>query len=113
MDLVRHVEEGRIFDAMAEFYHPNVAMQENTQEPVVGQAKNIMRETQFFEGILVHEHRPLSVIVDGNRAAINWLFDFTGADDVRYRLDQIALQTWEDGRIVHERYVYDSGSLTA
>jgi hypothetical protein len=26
-------------------------------------------------------------------------------------MDQIALQTWRDGKIVHERYVYDTATL--
>ena len=33
------------------------------------------------------------------------------ADGTPYRMDEIAIQTWRDGEIVHERYVYDTGSL--
>jgi ketosteroid isomerase-like protein len=88
-------------------------MQENLNAPTVGKAANLERERAFFSGIQVHEHRALSVLVDDDRAIINWLFEFPGADGVRYRMDQIAVQTWRDGRIVRERFVYDSASLKA
>jgi len=53
----------------------------------------------------------VSVVVEGDRAVINWVFDYTTADGTSYRMDEIAIQTWRDGKIVHERYIYDTGSL--
>ena len=113
LDLVSYVEQGRILDAIREFYADDVVMQDNLNPPTVGKAANLERERAFFGAIQVHEHRALSVLVDGDRATINWLFQFTGADGVRYRMDQLALQQWRDGRIVRERFVYDSASLKA
>jgi ketosteroid isomerase-like protein len=55
--------------------------------------------------------RLVSVVVEGNRAVLNWIFDYTTADGRRYRMDEIAVQTWQDGKIVHERYIYDTASL--
>jgi ketosteroid isomerase-like protein len=49
-------------------------------------------------------------VADGDRAAIHWVFDFTGTGGKRLRLDQIAYQTWKDGKIVHERFYYDPTS---
>ena len=42
---------------------------------------------------------------------IHWLFEFTGGDGKRYRLNQLALQNWKDGRIVKERFYYDSARI--
>jgi hypothetical protein len=28
-------------------------------------------------------------------------------------MDEIAIQTWRDGKIVHERYIYDTATLAA
>ena len=74
-------------------------------------AANRERERQFFGGITVHQHRALSVAVDGDQAVIHWLFEFTGGDGKRYRMDQLAQQEWKDGRVVRERFYYDSASI--
>jgi len=111
LDLVAQVERGTIDEAMREFYAEEVVMQESNGAATHGRAANVERERAFFGSITVHEHRALSVLVDGDRSAINWLFDYTAADGTRYRMNQIAHQTWRDGRIVHERFYYDSASL--
>ena len=54
--------------------------------------------------------RPASVVVEGDRAVINWVFDYTTSDGQRYRMDEIAVQTWRNGKIVHERYIYDTAT---
>jgi len=109
--LVRYVEANRILDAIDELYDEHVSMQDNHNPPVVGQAANRERERQFFGGITLHQHRALSIAVDGDRAVIHWLLEFTGGDGKRYRLDQLAHQEWKDGRIVRERFFYDSATI--
>jgi ketosteroid isomerase-like protein len=113
-ELISYVEQGRILDALDEFYADDVVMQDNHNPPTVGKAANVERERALLAGIAeVHENRAGAVLVDGDRAAINWRFEFTGADGRRYRFDQVALQTWRDGRIVRERFFYDSATLAA
>ena len=109
--LVRYVEANRILDAIDELYDEHVSMQDNHNPPVVGQAENRERERQFFGGITLHQHRALSIAVDGDQAVIHWLLEFTGGDGKRYRLDQLAHQEWKDGRIVRERFYYDSATI--
>jgi ketosteroid isomerase-like protein len=109
--LVELVEQGRMLEAIETHYGENVAMQENLDAPTVGLAANIAREREFFDSLLSVKFRAQSVIVEGDRAAINWVFDYTTADGQRYRMDQIAVQTWRDGKIVHERYIYDTATL--
>src|SRR5215212_4916732 len=109
--LVRYVESNRILDAIDELYADDVSMQDNLNPPVVGKTANRERERAFFGGITVHQNRALSVAVDGDQAVIHWLFEFTGGDGKRYRLDQLAHQDWKDGRIVKERFYYDSAKI--
>jgi hypothetical protein len=110
--LVDWVQQGRIMDAMSEFYAKDVQMQENSNAPTVGLQANLAREQKFVESIgLVHECVAQSTIVDGDQAVIHWIMDYTGKDGVRIRLDQLAVQQWSDGRIVSERFVYDSGAV--
>jgi ketosteroid isomerase-like protein len=109
--LVRYVESNRILDAIDEFYADDVSMQDNLDPPVVGKAANRERERAFFGGITVHQNRALSVAVDGDQAVIHWLFEFTGGDGKRYRIDQLAHQSWKDGRVASERFYYDSARI--
>ena len=111
LDLIRLVENGQMLDAMTKYYGVNVAMQENTSPPTVGFAENYARETAFYGSLRAVKFTLASVVVEGDRAAINWVFEYTTADDQDYRMDEIAIQTWRDGKIVHERYVYDTASL--
>lgn len=112
-ELVALVEGGKITEAIETFYAPEVAMQENLAPAVVGQRENLEREKAFFSSITLHENTARSVVVGDDRAVINWLLDFTGADGKRYTIDELAIQQWKDGRIVHERYVYDSATIAA
>jgi hypothetical protein len=112
-ELIQYVHSGRILEALDRFYADDVAMQENMAAPVVGKAANLERERAFFDGVTVHENRAKSVVVDGDHAVINWLLEFTGADGKRYRLDQVAFQTWKNERIAHERFIYDTGTIAA
>ena len=109
--LVRLVEAKRILDAIDQFYDENVSMQDNHNPPVVGKAANRERERAFFGGITVHQNRALSIAVDGDHVVINWLFEFTGGDGKRYRMDQLSHQEWRDGRVVKERFYYDSAKI--
>lgn len=110
--LISYVQEGKILDAMNEFYADDVVMQENGNAPTVGKAANVEREEGFVDAVAqVHENRATSVLVDGDSAAIHWVFDFTNKAGHRIRLDQIAQQKWRDGHIVQERFFYDSASV--
>ena len=109
--LVRYVEANRILDALDELYADDVSMQDNLNPPVVGKDANRDRERAFFGSITVHQNRALSVAVDGDQAVIHWLFEFTGADGKRYRMDQLSHQQWKNGRVVKERFYYDSANI--
>lgn len=113
-ELIARVEAGRILEAIEEYYADDVAMQENTAPPTVGKAANARREAAFLANVKdVHENRAVAFVVEGDRAVIHWIFDFTAQDGRRYRMEQVASQTWRGDHIVHERFYYDSASLAA
>ena len=111
LDLISLVEQGQMLEAMNRYYAENVAMQENVSPPTVGFAENYAREEAFYGSLAALKFNLVSVVVEGDRAAINWVFDYTTAEGTQYRMDEIAIQTWRDGKVVHERYIYDPGSL--
>jgi hypothetical protein len=111
LDLIELVQNGKMLEAISKYYADDVAMQENTAAPTVGFAENFARESAFYGSLESVSFRLVSVLIEGDRAAINWIFDYTTGDGQQYRMDEIAIQTWRNGKIVHERYVYDTASL--
>ena len=112
--LVEQVQRGELLEAFEEFYADDVVMQENGAPPTVGKAANREREQGFVGSIVeIHDNRATSVLVDGDRVAINWRAEYTLGDGNRYRFDQVSLQTWRGDRIASERFFYDTASLAA
>jgi ketosteroid isomerase-like protein len=110
--LIARVEQGRLLEAFEEFYAEDVVMQENANPPTVGKAANREREKAFVASVAaVHESRANAILVDGDRAVIEWVADFTNTEGTRLRIEQTALQTWLGGQIAHERFYYDSASV--
>ena len=112
--LIARAERWQILDAMTEFYADDVIMQENLNAPTVGLAANIERERAFVASIAkVNEMRAQAVVVDGDRAVINWHQDLVTTNGQRLYFDQLSFQLWKDGKIVSERFVYDPSTLSA
>lgn len=112
--LIALVTAGQIMPALRRFYSENVVMRDNNGAPTGGLAANLVREEGFVAYIeSVQENRAESVTVDeeNNTAAIHWNFAFTGTDGKRLRFNQIALQEWNNGKIVRETFFYDSASI--
>ncbi len=106
--LVRLAEAGQFLEAIETFYALNATMQENNQPPRMGLPALLENERQALARFkIIHLKKAASYIVDGDRAAINWIFDITDQSGHRFRLDEIAYQEWRDGKIVRERFYYD------
>jgi hypothetical protein len=113
-DLIAYFQQGRLAEAIEEFYADDVTMQENLNLPTVGKRANVEHESGFERYVAEWHHaRAAAVVVDGNRSVIHWDYAFTGADGKRFHYDQLALQEWEGDRIVRERFVYDPATTVA
>lgn len=90
------------------FYDENVIVQENLQPPRQGRAISIDRQNQMNANVKeVHEVKIEAILVDGDRSVIETHLEITTIDDYRIRIEELGIQTWKDGRIIHERYFYD------
>lgn len=109
-DLIRYIQSGRILDAMYEFYAPDARMQENGNRPTAGLEANVEREKQFLA--TVREWKGFEVkalAVDGDVSFYEASLDYVTTDGTRVHQEQVSVARWHDGRIVHERFYYDSG----
>lgn len=110
-ELITAVVTGDHAEAIARFYADDASMQENAAEPRRGLANLVARERKATENVTrIVTHPPDVVIVDGDRVAIHWVFEFTHQDGRVRIIDEVALQIWNGDRIVRERFFYDSPS---
>ena len=110
-DLVSYIQNGKILEAMTEFYAENATMRENNNPATVGLAANIEREKQFLA--YVKQWKSLAVEAVGvdaerGRTLVQINFEFEAVDGKNVKYDQVAVQTWKDGKIVDEKFYYDS-----
>jgi SnoaL-like domain len=105
--LISLVENGKFLDAIQQFYAEGASMQENNAPPRVGLPALLENERKFLTTVKFNVSRAESFVVDGNRAAINWIFEFTDPKGQKRRLDEVAYQVWQDGKIIRERFYYD------
>ena len=67
----------------------------------------------------VHDFKIGAVLVDttgeanalDGHSAIEMILEITTVDGYRIRIEEVGLQTWRNGRIVHERYFYDPSNI--
>jgi len=111
--LILLVENGKFLEAIQEFYAEDATMQENNAPARCGLATLLENERRFLGSINGIKSKVESFLVDGNRAAINWVFEITNVKGQKLTLDEVAYQLWENGKIVRERFYYDPAQMAA
>lgn len=98
---------GKAIEGFDKFYADEVVMQENSAAATIGKAANRKRELDFF-GLITEfrEAQVLSVGCSRDKTYVEWSFDYTHKDWGVRKYTQVAVQTWKDGKIVHERFYY-------
>ncbi len=106
-DLFSYIREGRILDAIKEFYAEDTVMQENDQPPTVGRAANLKREQAFINS--VKEWKRFDVTAKGVGEDVTFyetVMDWIATDGTPVHVEQVVVAKWRDGRIIHERYYH-------
>ena len=49
----------------------------------------------------------VSSVLEGDRVAIHWIFDFTNTSGKTAQIDEVAMQEWRGYRIFRERFFYE------
>jgi ketosteroid isomerase-like protein len=111
--LIDLVERGRYVEAIEAFYHDDASMQENLDPPRRGRDTLIKGEWRVIEAHRSIRTRPVrTFMVEGDRAVINWVFDFVDHEGRAYAQDELAFQLWRGERIIEERFYYDPAQRT-
>jgi len=109
---VARVEEGKYVEAIREFYAEDASMQENAEPPRAGRDRLIEHEWRMLAAHQAAITLPgTTYVLDGDRVAIHWSFEFVRKDGKRFRMEELALQRWRGDRIAEERFFYDPEQL--
>ena len=110
-ELLDYVRQGRIMDAMREFYAEDVVMEEPAYGKTVGLAANLEREQKFVDSVKEFKNfeTPRVSVGDGVSIYEN-VMDWVDVNDNPVHVEQVAVATWKDGKIIEERFYYDTGA---
>jgi ketosteroid isomerase-like protein len=107
-ELNRALQDQKVLEAFDRFYADDVAMQENSGEPCQGKAANRQRTLDWAGTVSqLHAARLIGSAVSGDRAYSEWEYDATYKNGVRYRINQVAVRVWRDGKVASERFYWD------
>jgi len=108
-ELQAYINQGKILEAMDEFYAPQISMQENNEEPTVGLEANIEREKLFLSIVKQWnwtKWHAVAVNEDTGVAILEYAFEFVNTDNQTITYEQATVQRWVDGKIVSERFYH-------
>ena len=110
-DLFSYIRQGKIVEAMNEFYDKDVKMQDNANPPTIGQAANIEREKQFLSGVKEWKGFNVTALAVGDNVTFyECSLDFIATSGQPVHMEQVVVAKWNNGKIVHERFYYDTGA---
>lgn len=116
-DLQRKADGPEIFDALDTYYADDVTLVEGTGETFHGKETERARIQAFFasieemhgseiKAVSAHETSPGTGVAFAETSADA---TFTGAG--RRQIEQVSVQQWKDGKVVHERFYYNAAGM--
>lgn len=110
--LYEMIFSGRLLEAFDQYYAEDVVMQENNDPPTVGKAANRAREVAFLESVEAFHDGGVTNMAWNDETGVVMIenfMDVTFKGGNRVKLEQVAVQTWKDGKIIRERFYYNKG----
>jgi hypothetical protein len=109
-DLFGYIRQGKIIEAMNEFYEKDIVMQDNANPPTKGLAANIEREKQFLSGVKEWKGFDVTASAVGDKVTFyECSLNFIATSGQPVHMEQVVVAKWKNGKIVHERFYYDTG----
>jgi ketosteroid isomerase-like protein len=110
-EFIAVVVSGDHAGAIERYYTEDASMQENAAPPRVGRDVLVAHERAALERVKSVTSTCVASVVEGDRVAINWVFDFIDHAGKTTWFDEVALQEWRGDRIFRERFFYDPSKL--
>lgn len=109
-DLVAVVSSGRHLDVFEKYYADDVVICWDGVNKRTGKQANREWREFFAHNVEIHEIRAESIIVDGQKSVIEWVYDMTTPGHARNERRHVVIQTWRDGKIA-KQIMYVTGTL--
>ena len=109
-ELLDYIRNGRIMDAMREFYADDVVMEEPAYGKTIGLAANLQREQNFVDSVKAFKNFTADRVAVGDDFSIyENTMDWTDVNDRDVHVEQVVVAAWKGGKITHERFYYNMG----
>ncbi len=106
-DLNALIVKGKLLEAFDKYYADDVSMQENNAAPRVGKDANRKGEEAFVNGLTeIRSIKLLGTTYGDNISTSEMFMDVTHKDWGTITKTQVAVQRWQDGKIVSEKFYY-------
>ena len=107
-DLIDLISKGQLLEAFDKYYHDDVVMQENNEVPTVSKAANRSREKQFLDNLVDFRKGIVKATGIGDNISFAiWEYDYSHNEWGEKKYEQVAVQQWQDGKIIHEKFIYN------
>ncbi len=108
--LYQMIGQGQVAEAFEQFYHDDVVVQEANGE--VRNGKAAQREAiKQWQGMVKEMHGGGVGCITANEetgiACVESWTDITFQNGHRNKLEEVAVQHWQDGKIIKERFYYN------
>ena len=106
-DIYEKVGEGKAMEAFEEYYDEDVTMIMEDGTAVEGKDANRERENEFFGSVEEFHGSEVKKVTSNEEEAktsVESVMDVTFKGGSRVQIEQVAVQDWEDGQIVKERF---------
>jgi len=110
INLFKLIEQGKTSEAMEKYYDENVTIQENDAPARTGKLLNLLNENDNIKKVKSIDARLKSYAINEDAEVIfsEWDFRFANLDGSITRLEEVSVQHWANGKIVHERFYYQN-----
>ncbi|MEQ8239615.1 MAG: nuclear transport factor 2 family protein [Cyclobacteriaceae bacterium] len=107
-DIYNMIGQGQLLEAFDKYYAENIVMTEprGTRE---GKAACREYEVQFLNSVKEFHGMEVKAVTSDEAAGITMhqtSMDVTFQDGNRMEMEQVGVQKWENGQIVHEQFYY-------
>ncbi|MBC8112221.1 MAG: nuclear transport factor 2 family protein [Verrucomicrobia bacterium] len=105
-ELIALVAAGKPMEAFEKFYHDDLEKTDLDGVPQKGKAHNEkLGHDQLANILAVRDFSSVGKIVKGNRSFLVWSVDLDNATNGLLKVVEVAIQDWQDGKIIREKYV--------
>ncbi len=105
-ELIALVGAGKPMEAFEKFYHDDLEKTDLDGVPHQGKAVNYQIGLDLLSKVqAIRDFTAVGYLIKDQRSFLVWSLDFDHADNGPVQVTQVAIQDWQDGKIIRERFI--------